>query len=611
MERLFARQVAGGLKKTCWAAPKTGVHFLPPDDRKVRCGLRMSRTILEKSFAKGNFMMRFALALFLCGLVGASTFAADRVKTANGVVESTAPPKDGVRSFKGIPFAAPPVGELRWKEPQPVKNWKGVRNADKFGARCVQRIGGDYWFRGDGMSEDCLYLNVWTPAKSGSEKLPVLVYIFGGGFQQGDGSEPRYDGESMARKGIVAVSINYRLGIFGFFSHPDLTKESAHHASGNYGLLDQVAALRWVQRNIAAFGGDPRRVTIAGESAGSISVSALMASPLSKDLMAGAIGESGALIGTLPPHPLAETEQNGVKFAETAGVTSIAELRALSAEKIMELATPAGGRGAGAPGGAGTISFSPNLDGYFLPKTLVQIFEAGEQAKVPLLAGSNSAEQGAGAILGQNEPTVDNFTAAIRRLYGDNADQILKVYAPTTPEEVWQAATDLASARFIAFGTWKWTELQAANSGKPVYRYYYTRVRPAMIPGSGPGTPPAGAAGEGGRGNRGGAGRGGAFAAGPRGAAHSSEIQYAMGNLDLDQRYAWEADDHKVSETMSAYFANFIKTGDPNGTGLPEWPTYSAKTGYVRMRIGVESKAEPEPDRARYQALDTIISAQK
>ena len=218
-----------------------------------------------------------------------------------------------MRIFKGIPFAQPPVGDLRWREPQPPKDWTGVRNADQFGPRCMQRTGptADYWFRSNGMSEDCLYLNVWTPAKSGSEKLPVLVYVFGGGFQNGDGSEPRYDGESMARKGIVAVTVNYRTNVFGFFSHPELTKESPHHASGNYGLLDQVAALRWVQQNIAAFGGDPKRVTIAGESAGSISVSALMASPLSRDLIAGAIGESGALISTLPPRPLAETEEDG------------------------------------------------------------------------------------------------------------------------------------------------------------------------------------------------------------------------------------------------------------------------------------------------------------
>jgi para-nitrobenzyl esterase len=193
-------------------------------------------------------------------------YGADRVKTANGVVESTAPPIDGVRSFKGIPFAQPPVGDLRWREPQPVKNWTGARSADKFGPTCMQRTSpaSDYWFRGDGMGEDCLYLNVWTPAKSGREKLPVLVYVFGGGFQNGSGDEPRYDGERMARKGIVAVSLNYRTNVFGFFVHPELTKESPHHASGNYGLLDQVAALRWVQKNIAAFGGDPKRVTIAG-----------------------------------------------------------------------------------------------------------------------------------------------------------------------------------------------------------------------------------------------------------------------------------------------------------------------------------------------------------
>jgi YhcH/YjgK/YiaL family protein len=260
-----------------------------------------------------TFSARIILpAIALCAAVALPASGADRVKTANGIVESTVPPKDGVRSFKGIPFAQPPVGDLRWREPQPVKDWSGTRNADTFGPTCMQRLSpnADYWFRGNGMSEDCLYLNVWTPATSGREKLPVLVYIFGGGFQNGDGSERRYDGERMARKGIVAVSLNYRTNVFGFFVHPELTKESPHRASGNYGLLDQVAALQWVRRNIAAFGGDPGRVTIAGESAGSISVSALMASPLSRNLMAGAICESGAAIKTgtpdgpgLPPWP--------------------------------------------------------------------------------------------------------------------------------------------------------------------------------------------------------------------------------------------------------------------------------------------------------------------
>jgi para-nitrobenzyl esterase len=557
---------------------------------------------------KVNAMRIAPVVLLLAVCMAGTALAQDRVKTANGVIESTAAPKDGVRSFKGIPFAQPPVGDLRWREPQPVKNWTGARNADDFGPACMQRLspGADYWIRAKSMSEDCLYLNVWTPARSGSDRLPVLVYIFGGGFQNGDGSEPRYDGESMARKGIVAVSINYRTNVFGFFSHPELTKESPHHASGNQGLLDQTAALRWVQQNIAAFGGNPKRVTIAGESAGSISVSALMASPLSKNLMAGAIGESGAMITSLPPRPLADTEKDGVAFGERAGAPTLAALRALSAEKIQEVLAPPAG--AGAPGGRGapgaprtpSLRFSTTLDGYFLPKTLAEIYEAGQQAKIPLLAGTNSEEQGARSVLGQSEPTVENFAAAIRKLYPDDADAVLKVYAPTTPDEVLQAATDLASARFISHSTWKWTELQMKTGGKPVYRYFYARVRPRYLgmPGRAAPQAPAG-------------GRAGMTPSAPRGAAHSAEIQYAMGNLDLDNRYAWEPDDRKVSETMQGYFVNFIKTGNPNGPGLPNWPAYDAKTNYMRMRIDAVSKAEPEPDRARYLVLDAILAKQQ
>ena len=514
-----------------------------------------------------------------------NAFAADRVKIANGIIEATGQPDSAVRSFKGIPFAQPPVGDLRWREPQPVKNWKGVRSAGQFGPRCMQVTspGADYWFRSNGMSEDCLYLNVWTPAKSGRKRLPVLVYIFGGGFQNGDGSEPRYDGESMARKGIVAVTVNYRTNIFGFFSHPELTKESPHHASGNYGLLDQVAALEWVQRNIAAFGGDPKRVTIAGESAGSISVSALMASPLSRKLIAGAIGESGAMIASLPPRPLAEAEQDGAKFGASAGAASLAALRALTAEQIQ--AAVAETRG---------VRFSTALDGYFLPKGLRDIFEAGEQSKVPLLAGSNSEEQSARSVLAAADPTPENFASAVKKLYGERAGEILKVYAPSTPDEVLDAATDLASARFIAYGTWKWTELQMKTGGKPVYRYFYAHPRPRFL-GTGS-QPPAGGA-------PAAAGRGSPPAA-PRGAAHSAEIQYAMGNLALDKRYAWEDVDHKVSEVMYAYFGNFIKTGNPNGPGLPNWPAYDSATKYQRMRLDADPRAEPEPHRDRYLALD-------
>jgi para-nitrobenzyl esterase len=524
-------------------------------------------------------------AVFRIAIVAAvlgTLTAADRVKTANGMIETTVPSSSGVRSFKGIPFGQPPVGALRWREPQPVKNWTSVRNADQFGPRCMQRTtpNADYWFRSNGMSEDCLYLNVWTPAKSGRERLPVLVYIFGGGFQNGDGSEPRYDGENMARKGMVAVTVNYRTNIFGFFSHPELTQESAHHASGNYGLLDQVAALQWVRRNIAAFGGDPNRVTIAGESAGSISVSGLMASPLSRNLIAGAIGESGAMTSSLPPRPLAEAEQDGVKFGGAAGASSLAALRALTAEQIQDVVAKSTG-----------MRFSTALDGYFLSKQLTEIFEAGQQSKVPLLVGSNSEEQPARGVLGSAEPTPENFASAVRRLYGDRAEAVLKVYAPSTPEEVLDAATDLASARFIASSTWKWTELQMKTGGKPVYRYFYAHPRPKYL--GMPGQPPPAV------------GKGGPPPA-PRGASHSAEIQYCMGNLDLDKRYTWEPTDYKVSELMMAYFVNFIKTGNPNGAGLLEWPAYKADTNFQRMRLDVNPRVEAEPHRDRFLALDAL-----
>ena len=518
----------------------------------------------------------------LCTAAIHPALAAERVKVANGILESNTAPKDGVRSFKGIPFGRPPVGDLRWREPQPVKNWTGVRNADEFGPRCMQRTspGADYWFRSNGMSEDCLYLNVWTPAKSDQEKLPVLVYIFGGGFQNGDGSEPRYDGENMARKGMVAVSVNYRTNIFGFFVHPELTKESPHHAAGNYGLLDQVAALRWVQKNIAAFGGDSKRVTVAGESAGSISVSALIASPLSRDLMAGAIGESGAMTSSLPPQPLAEAEQNGVKFATAAGANTLAALRAMTAEQIQEATTKVQG-----------VRFSTALDGYFLPKPLTDIYKASEQAKIPLLAGSNTQEQPARSVLGDGEPTPETLANAIRKFYGDKADDVISAYSASTKDEVYEAATHLASARFVGFSTWKWTELHMQTAGKPVYRYLYARPRPAYL--GMPGQPaPAGQ------------GRGGQQPTGPRGASHSAEIQYAMGNLDLDKRYTWEPADYEVSKKMQAYFVNFIKTGNPNGPGLAEWPAYRADDNYRRMRIDVESHAGPEAHRERYVALD-------
>src|ERR1700688_187397 len=298
-----------------------------------------------------------------------------QVRTGTGVVAGTKSVDGKVVIFKGMPFAAPPVGELRWKEPQPVSPWKGVRKATEFGARCMQaRIFEDMVFRDAGPSEDCLYLNVWTPGVSAKTKLPVMVWIYGGGFRAGSASEPRQDGESLAHKGVVIVSMNYRLGIFGFFSHPGLTAESGHHASGNYGLMDQAAALKWVHENIAAFGGDPNEVTIFGESAGSFSVSALMASPLSKGLIRAAIGESGAFFGkTLRAKPLAESERRDVVFAESLGLKSVGQMRAVSAEKLLDASRNENDNN----------RFGPNIDGYFMPARPTEMYAKGEQAHVP------------------------------------------------------------------------------------------------------------------------------------------------------------------------------------------------------------------------------------
>src|SRR5689334_4089025 len=310
------------------------------------------------------------------------------VRTADGAVRGLVL-ASGVRTFRGIPFAAPPVRELRWRPPQPSARWQGVRPADRFADQCMQaRVFGDMMFRNSGVSEDCLYLNVWEPANARpGSAMPVLVYYYGGGFVAGDGSEPRYDGESMAKRGIVVVTTSYRLGIFGFFSHPELTAESPNHASGNYSLMDQAAALKWVQANISRFGGNPKHVTIAGESAGSFAVSAQMASPMARDLNAGAIGESGAFFSTTIATPTRDsTEKVGVKFAQTVGASNLAALRALSATELLEMS-----------GRPGMPRFGPNVDGYFFPDVPAKIFAEGKQAKVPLLAGWNSEEMNARA----------------------------------------------------------------------------------------------------------------------------------------------------------------------------------------------------------------------
>ncbi len=509
---------------------------------------------------------------------------------ANGTIEGEFDIKTNIQSFKGIPFAQPPVGDLRWKAPQPVTNWNGVKQTKKFGPRAIQsNVFGDMGFRSDGMSEDCLYLNVWSPAKSANEKLPVLVYFYGGGFAAGDGSESRYDGENMAKKGIVTLTVNYRLGIWGFFSHPELTKESPNRASGNYGLLDQNAALKWVQANISKFGGDPKRVTIAGESAGSIAVSAQMASPLSKGLIAGAIGESGgSIFPTLAPVSLAEAEKTGLEYAQKIGATSLKNLREMSTLELYQKSL-----------GSSLGVFKTTIDGYFLTKTLPETFEAKQQAMIPLLLGWNSEEMTYRALTAGKDINNETYIQKVKELYGKKADEVLKLYPTGTLEVTEQSATDLSGDRFIAYSTWKWFDLHRKNSTQPVYRYYYTHPRPEMRDNS----LEAGLA-------------GGVIkknsntpkAPIPKGAVHSAEIEYAMGNLAGNKDYAWTESDYAVSETMLNYFANFIKTGNPNGDKLPVWPMSKNEEKPEIMIIDLASKSVRAENDARYLFLDKEYS---
>ncbi len=534
----------------------------------------------------------------LCVIFLLSAFAAfnaraqgPQVAIANGRVEGVVDAATGIRMFKGIPFAQPPVGDLRWKEPQPVKNWDGVLKADHFGPNAMQKnVFGDMLFRSSGMSEDCLYLNVWTPAKTGKEKLPVLVYFYGGGFVAGDGSESRYDGESLAQRGIVTVTVNYRLGIFGLLAHPELTKESSHQASGNYGLLDQHAALVWVQKNIAAFGGDPNRVTIDGESAGSISVCAQMASPLSKGLFSAAIGESG---GIFPVPTLAEGEKRGAEFQKTVGANSLADLRAIPADKLLDLAAKQGG-----------FSMAVVIDGYFLPKQGSAIYAAGEQQHVPLLAGWNSAEIPYQAFLQGLPPTPESYLKKIKQAYPNDTATVLKLYPGSNPEEIVKSATALASDRFIVYSTWLWEEQAVKTGGNPVYSYIFSRPRPAMVAAMGNAKP----------GLAGGIIKSDTKEAPSKlppplaGAAHASEIEYALGNLPGNKVYNWGPDDYKVSETMESYFANFIKTGNPNGKNLPKWPANNASGILNYINIDVTTKAQAADDRPRYLFLQQFDS---
>ena len=514
-----------------------------------------------------------------------------QVKTQYGILEGFE--ENGVKKFLGVPFAQPPVGDLRWKAPQPVQPWEGVREAKAFGDDPMQLdIFGDMAFRGSGRSEDCLYLNIWTTAKTTADALPVLIYFNGGGLMAGSGSEPRYDGSAIAKEGVIGVTANYREGVFGYFAHPELTAASDYKGSGNYGFLDQVAAIKWVKENIAAFGGDPARITIVGESAGSFSVSLLMCSPLSKNLIAGAMLSSGAEVLPNKPATLAEAEAAGVAALKGAGIASLADAMALSADSLQKVLPPRG-------------MSRVVLDGYFMTESADAVFEKNEQAQVPLLAGWNSLEAHPMQALQGQAPTVQNYKNALKGQFGDMTDEIFEAYGITADEDVMsQRGLDLVSDLFTGFPTWKVCDYHA-KSGLPVYRYHYMHPRPQVSAKMGDKTAAlAGGVREKTADEKKAAAQQPAIAPG---AVHSADIEYAMGTLDTNEYYDWQEEDYAISKLFLSYYANFCKTGNPNGEGLPQW-TAITKDNLDKapvMIIDVESKevASPEKENA-YRTLE-------
>jgi para-nitrobenzyl esterase len=483
------------------------------------------------------------------------------VRIDSGLISGTTD-TSGVAAYLGIPFAAPPVGQLRWRPPQPAAHWEGLRHADHFGASCMQAEPGSRlpWteeFMTQGVvSEDCLFMNVWTATTSASEKRAVMVYFYGGGFNEGSSSVAVYNGAELAKKGVVVVTPNYRVGPLGFLVHPDLTKESEHHSSGNYGLLDQIAALEWVHRNIAAFGGDPARVTIFGQSAGAISVADLMRSPLAKGLFARAIAESGP--GLFPDSlhgggvTLEQREQQGLKYAESKGAHSLADLRAVPASDFF-IPTP-GSRG------APSVSAFPVTDGWVLTaKHLAH--EA--PLMVGMVAGDAAFASGFGPPVA---PTVASYNSSAQRTYGDRAATFLKLYPAEKDEDVAAArkASQIDRARVSIDA---WCADQVKRSGR-IYTYFFSHPIP--------------------------------WPAHPEfGAFHTSEVPYIFETLKLLDR-PWKPADFKLSETMASYWSNFAKTGDPNGPGLPQWPSYEPNR-HITMELGDQVGPIPEADAAKVE----------
>jgi para-nitrobenzyl esterase len=473
--------------------------------------------------------------------LGQASSTNDTVKVDGGVIVGTV--ADGVRSFKGIPFAAPPIGELRWKPPQPVAPWQGVRQCDTFGPECPQApypAGSMYYSPPQKQSEDCLYLNIWTAAKT-NEKLPVMVWIHGGALTRGSGANRTYNGAALARKGVVLVTINYRLGPLGYLAHPELSAESPQGSSGNYGVLDQIAALKWVQKNIAGFGGDAKNVTIFGESAGSWSVNALVATPLAKGLFHRAIGQSGGSFGPMSylkedRGRLTAAEKVGAAFAKAAGADTLKALRSLPAEKIIDFFNnDTEGK---------KFRTSPNVDGWVLPDEIRNIFAQGKQNDVPVIVGSNANEMSTLTVPATVPKTLVEYRKRIEPLYGEATRDFDALYAVKSDEDV--AAAYLGSLRDVTFTLpmRTWARMTATGRSK-AYLYFFSHVPPNAN-------------------------------SKYLGAYHAAEIAYVFNNLNPQNTMLGELD-RKLAEKMSTYWVNFAKTGDPNGKGLPKWTPYNEK----------------------------------
>lgn len=510
--------------------------------------------------------LRWVLLACLASL--ASLPVAAQIETASvtgGQVRGVV--SEGIAAFRGIPFAAPPVGALRWKAPQPVKPWTGVRDADAFAPACMQEerfvtmMGAP-----PATSEDCLYLNVWTPAKAPGEKLPVMVWIYGGAFAGGMTSAPLYDGTNFAKRGVVLVSIAYRVGPFGFLAHPALSRESGK-GSGNYGLLDQIAALRWVQENIEQFGGDPQNVTIFGESAGAIAVSMLAASPAAKGLFHRAISQSGGSFA--PPKyeneggqnvlPLSVAERNGTKFLSALGAKDIKAARALGAEAIQKAVGP-----------MGIGAFWPVLDGNVIVDDQYELYVAGRFNDTPVLIGTNSDE---GALfVPPGSVTPEAFVEQVRAGYGEHADRILAAYPHATPHEAYEAAKDIFRDSAFAWHTWAWARLHSRKAVGPAYVYYFDHRTPSS----------------------------------PDGATHAAEIAYVFGNLG-GPGGSPRPEDVAMSELMMSYWVNFARTGDPNGPGLPKWSKFGEFTQQA-MHFDAQPGMRPVPNLKQLQALEAYYA---